>query len=145
MESRQSASDLPPTVESLEQDLGSLRLSVQVALVSLVILSGAIGLYLFRQVSLLRRQAEFTQRTAQQMASNYNFNLATQAVDFERQLLEFAKSHPDLQTRLTKFFPGTAAGSTPSSSVPPSSVPPSLTPPAGPAPTPTSTPAPAPK
>lgn len=133
MDSLHSSSPSPhssATVDSLAQDLASLRLSVQVALVSLVILSAAVGLYLFRQVSLLRRQAEFTHRTAELMASNYNVNLATQAVDFERKLLEFAKSNPDLQSRLSKYYAGGAPSSTPPSSTPPSSTPPSSTPPA---------------
>ena len=117
----------PTTVDTLARDLASLRLSVQVALVSLVILSAAVGLYLFRQVSLLRRQAEFSHRTAEFMASNYNVNLATQAVEFERKLLEFARTNPDLQARLSKYYASTPA-STPPSSTPPSSTPPSSTP-----------------
>ncbi|MCC6234081.1 MAG: hypothetical protein IT580_15665 [Verrucomicrobiales bacterium] len=121
------SSSSPTSLDSLANDVRTLRLSVQVALVSLVILSAAIGLYLFRQVQMIRRQTEFSTRTAEQMAKNYTLNLATQAVDFERQLLEFAKKNPDLQARLAKFYP--AHSGTPPSSTPPSSTPPSSTPP----------------
>lgn len=98
----------PPGESDLHREVRTLRLAVNIALVSLVILSGSIGIYLFRQVSLLRRQVEQTGRLAAQLAHNYNENVASTAQDFERQLKEFASTHPAFKQRIAKFYaPGT--------------------------------------
>src|SRR5690554_4329021 len=95
MDRLRGSSEAPgPTLESLEREVRSMRLAIQVALVSLVILSGSLGIYLFRQVSLLRRQTDTSMRTARQMVDHYNTHMATQAMAFERQLLEYARTNP---------------------------------------------------
>jgi hypothetical protein len=99
-----SSQNQVPTLESLDRDLRSLRLAIQVALVSLVILSGSLGVYLFRQVSLLRRQTEASLRTARQMVDHYNLNMATQALNFERQLIEYARTNPAFHERISRFY-----------------------------------------
>lgn len=103
---------------SLEQDLGSLRLAVQIMLISLVILSGSVGIYLFRQVSLLRRQTETSGRLAQQMAQHFNVNLATQAQEFEKKLQAFAATNLDFQMRISRYFAPTLEA-TPAQGAPP--------------------------
>ncbi|MBX3748447.1 MAG: hypothetical protein KF833_24335 [Verrucomicrobiae bacterium] len=112
----------PPDPRSLEHQVHALRLTLQVTLVSLVILSGALGIYLFRQVSLLRRQVETNARVAHQMATHFNLNVATQAMVFERQLVEFAKTNEAFRQRLTRFYPSNAAPQ-PHASAPPSPTP----------------------
>ncbi|MBL9136838.1 MAG: hypothetical protein JNK85_13280 [Verrucomicrobiales bacterium] len=96
--------------DSVQRELHTLRLTLQITLVSLVILSGSIGVYLYRQVSLLKRQSEANQRSAQQMAHQFNSNFATQYYQFEQQLLSFARTNPELQARLARFLVSTGAG-----------------------------------
>lgn len=110
-----SASSAPATLDSLDRDFRALRLTVQIMLISLVILSGALGLYIFRQVSLVRRQAENTLRVAQQMALHFNTTIATQAVAFENLLLEYSRTNPAFQARLSRFY-NTSNAASPSAS-----------------------------
>lgn len=97
----------PP--DSLQRDVHTLRLTLQITLVSLVILSGSLGVYLYRQVTLLKRQSEANQRSAQQMAQQFNSNFATQYYHFEQQLLSFARTNPELQSRLARFLVSTGS------------------------------------
>lgn len=111
MDSNHPASPLNqgPDLDSLEREVRSLRRLVQIMLVSLVILSGSLAIYLFRQVSLLRRQALASERMAAQMAQHFNSNLATQGMMFEKQLTDFARTNPAFQARITRFFANTSA------------------------------------
>jgi len=106
------ASDAP-TTEDLRRELGSMKLTVQITLVSLVILTGALGVYMFRQVSLLRRQVQTNQRVAEGLYQNYNLNVATQAQEIERQLLAFAGTNAEFQARFRKFYPSNASPAAP--------------------------------
>ncbi len=96
-------------VDPVERDLRSLRLAVQIMLVSLVILSGSMGVYLFRQVSLLRRQVEASTRVAQQLARNFNINVATQAMAFEKKLIAFGRTNPAFNAQISRFFASTSS------------------------------------
>lgn len=111
-------SALTPSVQDLHRELSSLRLAVQIMLVSLVILTGALGVYLFRQVSLLRRQADASRRLAETMYQNYNLNVATQAQNLEKELLAFANTNAEFRARLARFYPSNAAPATASASAP---------------------------
>ena len=92
----------------LLRELRTLRLAFHITLVSLIILSGSIGIYLFRQVSLLRRQVEQSARLATKLATDYNENVAPVAMEFERQLKEFAQTHPAFKQQIAKYYaPGT--------------------------------------
>jgi hypothetical protein len=77
-----------------------------------------VGVYLFRQVTLLRRQVAASTRMAQQMAQHFNLNVATQGMAFERQLLDFARTNPAFQDRIARFY---ASTSTPPAQFPPPS------------------------
>jgi hypothetical protein len=99
-----TSSGRPDTMETLERDVRTLRLAVQIIVVSLVILSGSLGVYLFRQVSLLRRQVVASDRMARQMAHQFNVNMATQAAAIERQLLSFARTNPAFHAQIAKLY-----------------------------------------
>jgi hypothetical protein len=96
-------------LDALERDVRTLRLAVQIIVVSLVILSGSLGVYLFRQVSLLRRQVIASDRMARQMAHQFNVNMATQAASIERQLLAFARTNPAFHAQIAKLYVGTGS------------------------------------
>lgn len=98
-------SEANPSLEELQRSVRSLRFALNVALLAMVLLSGSVSIYLFRQVSLLRRQVDTAGRTALQAARNYNENVLTQAVSFERQLLVFAQTNREFAARLVRFFP----------------------------------------
>lgn len=111
MDSHRPDSSLNPgsDFETLEREVRALRRLVQIMLVSLVILTGSLAIYLFRQVSLLRRQALASERMASQMAQHFNSNLATQGMVFEKQLTDFARTNPAFQARIARFFANTSA------------------------------------
>jgi hypothetical protein len=91
------------------RELRELRLAMGVTLVSLVILAGSLGVYLFRQVSMLRRQNDTATRAANQAFQHYKQNIESQAVRFEQALVEFSKTHTDLQPRIAKYFQAAGA------------------------------------
>lgn len=115
--SNRPAASASPSPEALQNEIRGLRLALLITLVALVVLGGGVGLFMYRQVMLLGRQTEATTRVAQQMVQNFNVNLKTQAQNFEKQLLDFARANPDLQARLAKYYsngvPAAAAPTTP--------------------------------
>lgn len=96
-------------MDPAEGDLRALRLAVQIMLISLIILSGALGLYLYRQVVLLNRQAKASNVMARQMAQNFNVNVATQAMLFEKSLRLFASTNPAFNAQIAKYFVTTSS------------------------------------
>ena len=102
-------------VEELQRSLGALRFALKIALLAMVLIAGSVGIYLFRQVILLRREVEASQRTAMQAARNYNENVLTQAVNFERALLEFSRTNQEFAARLARYFPPASSNAAPAS------------------------------
>lgn len=97
-------------------ELRVLRLAVSLMLVALIISSGSLGVYLFRQVTLLRRQVDNASRLAAQSYQNYKEQVEPRAVAFERQLKDFARTNADFQLRIARYFPeGFEASGTPGS------------------------------
>lgn len=98
----------PATAPDLTGEVRTLRLAVGVMLVALVILAASLGVYLFRQVAMLRRQSEAAGNAATQAYQHYKQNIEGPAVQFEKNLQEFARTNADLQLRIAKFFPSGA-------------------------------------
>lgn len=103
-----------------QREIQTLRLTLQISLGALVILAGSIGVYMFRQVDLLRRQADVTSRQAQQLAQVYNSSFGPQAQGFEQRVQAFAASDSNFLARIARFY-GTPSGTTipPQTSAPP--------------------------
>jgi len=120
---------------AVERELQSIRLALQISLAALVILAGSLGVYMFRQVSLLRRQTENATRQAQHMVNLFNTTVGPQAQAFEKRLHEYAQGDPEFQTRLSKYYPP-RAGQTPSDTQTGAAPAPTPTPAATPTPTP---------
>jgi hypothetical protein len=116
-----SSPSQPSSDASLAAEVRSLRIAVHIALVALVVLASALSVYFLRQVSLLRRQSQTSERIAEQMVQHYNLNVSTQAQTFEARLRDIADKDAELKARLAKFY----APSPQTSSPPP---PPSPTP-----------------
>lgn len=100
-----------PASSDLQRDLNALRLAFSLTLVALVVLSGSLAVYLFRQDVLLRRQVESASRVSAQAYQHYKDQIEPQAVAFERQLMEFARSNADFQLQISKYFPNGFGGS----------------------------------
>lgn len=98
------AAGTSPSPEVLQNEIRSLRLALLITLMALILLGGGVGLFMYRQVTLLGRQTDATTRVAQQMVQNFNVNLKTQAQNFEKQLLDFARANADFQARLAKYY-----------------------------------------
>jgi hypothetical protein len=122
---------------AVERELQSIRLALQISLAALVILAGSLGIYMFRQVSLLRRQTENATRQAQHLVNLFNTTVGPQAQAFEKRLHDYAQGDPEFQTRLSKYYPPRAGQS-------PSDPQTGAAPGAAPTPEPAPTPAPAP-
>ncbi len=86
-------------------ELRVLRLAVSLMLVALIISSGSLGVYMFRQVTLLRRQVETANRLAAQSYQNYREQVEPRALAFERQIKDFARTNADFQLRIGRYFP----------------------------------------
>lgn len=90
--------------DSTQRELQSLRLTLQITLAALLILAGSLGILVFRQVSLLRRQAEATTRQAQHLGQIFSSTIGPQAQAFEKRLQEFAESDPILKTKIARYY-----------------------------------------
>jgi len=99
--------------DATRREIQSLRLTLQISLGALVILAGSIGVYMFRQVDLLRRQADAASRQAQQLAHVYNSSFGPQAQGFEQRVQAFAASDSNFLARIARFYgPPTSTGAT---------------------------------
>lgn len=90
--------------ESTHRELQTLRLTIQITLAALVILAGSVGIMIFRQVSLLRRQTDATTRQAQHVSQIFESTIGPQAQAFEKLLREFAETDPEFKTRIARFY-----------------------------------------
>ncbi len=99
------ASNSSPSACGLQREVRVLRLALSLTLVSLVILSGSLGAYLYRQDALLRRQVEVSNRASSQALQHYKEQVEPKAVAFEQELMLFARSNADFQVRIGKYFP----------------------------------------
>ena len=100
-ETRSNATPIfEPTLESLQEGYQSLRALFQFALVALILMSGSLNIFLFRQVSLVRVQvAEMSQSIA-----DYEKNKAPVMNAFLSKLQTFAKTNPDFAPILEKYL-----------------------------------------
>lgn len=97
----------------LHREVRALRLALNIVLVSLLIFAGSIGVYLFRQVVLLRRQFATSSNLAQRMVEQFNRDLAPKAQVFEHQLREFAKTNPEFAAVMAKYSQSAPAPTAP--------------------------------
>jgi hypothetical protein len=86
--------------------VSSLRCQLNTALLLLFIVSATFTVYLMRQASMGRKdcaQASEMVRKVQPMIAEYNKTAVPMLQDFNKHLLEFAKSHPDVTPILVKY------------------------------------------
>ena len=118
-----SAAPAAATVESLQQSVQSLQSAITVTLVALVLLSGSLNLFLFRQHVLARRQLEENVPVVEKMVAEYQAKTLPLINYLVTNLQTFTKSNPDFAPILVKYVgPGNVQATAPAS-VPPAQVP----------------------
>jgi hypothetical protein len=91
------------SLETLAQAHQSLRTTLHLVMVMLVILTGSLFVFFLRELSLARRQI----RDLTQVVAEYEKNAVPVMEDFRAKLQGFSRSHPDFVPIFTKYFGAT--------------------------------------
>jgi hypothetical protein len=106
--------------------ISALQRQVFALLLALIVVSGTLTVYLYRQASISGKDIDAIKPQAQQIIGVYNQN-QTLMVNFVNQLVAYGQTHPDFGPVLAKYgiapVPGIPAGAPPTSSPPPASAP----------------------
>ncbi len=110
----------PDSNPDLTSEVAALRNQVYVLLVALIVVSGTLTVYLYRQASMARKDIEAIEPQAEQIIKAYNQNQGLM-VNFVNQLVAYGQTHPDFVPVLKKYGieprPGIPAGA-PTGAVP---------------------------
>lgn len=112
----------PPTDTNpdLNSEVAALRNQVYVLLIALIVVSGTLTVYLYRQASIARKDIEAVRPQAEQLIRAFNQNQGAM-VTFVNQLVAYGEKHPDFVPVLRKYGieprPGIPAGA-PAGAVP---------------------------
>jgi hypothetical protein len=91
-----------PTTQALEEEVQSLRTLLVCTLLVLLLMSAALNIFLFRQVSVVGFQMAEQQRVVDQ----FNSVNAPIARELWNHALEYSKNHPDFKTNIVnKYVP----------------------------------------
>jgi hypothetical protein len=95
------APDAPePTVRVLEEEVQSLRTLLVCTILVLLVLSGALNIFLLRQASVIGFQVSEQQRVVDQF-NNVNAPIAR---DLWNHAIEYSKTHPDFKTNVVNKY-----------------------------------------
>jgi hypothetical protein len=98
--------------DDINSQIAALQRQVFVLLVALVVVSGTLTIFLYRQASLAGKDITAIKPQAQQVVGLFNQNQQLMA-KFAEQLVEYGKTHPDFRPVLVKYNlvaqPGAAA------------------------------------
>ncbi|HEY2329913.1 MAG TPA: hypothetical protein VGI63_08895 [Verrucomicrobiae bacterium] len=87
--------DSNPQISALQRQMFTL-------LVALIVVSGTLTVFLYRQASLAGRDIDAVRPQAQQLVGAYNQNL-TLMDGFLKQLVAYGQTHPDFRPVLLKY------------------------------------------
>jgi hypothetical protein len=96
-------SNVPAPADPVTDALASLRAQFQATLIILIMICGALDLYLLKQYINLRKDVQALEPTVGQMIAGYQQATVPLATKFLGQLKEYAKTHPDFQAILAKY------------------------------------------
>jgi len=117
---------IEPETEELKQQCACLQRQMMTLLLALVIVSGTLTVFLWRQARYARRDLEDMKSPAGQIIQEFNQNKA--AMDgFVAKIAEFGRTHPDFAPIMTKYRipmptgapPATATAPVPATTTPP--------------------------
>ncbi len=101
------------STENNSSEISVLRNQVFVLLVALIVISGTLTVYLFRQASMAGKDLEQLKPQATQVINGFNQNQQLM-VNFINQLVAYGQAHPDFKPVLAKYgiapVPGVPAG-----------------------------------
>ena len=83
-------------------EISALRNQVFVLLIALIVVSGTLTVYLYRQASLARKDYEAIAPQAQQVIGAFNQNQQL-LIGFVNQLVAYGQLHPDFRPVLAKY------------------------------------------
>ncbi len=83
-------------------EISALRNQIFVLLIALIVVSGTLTVFLFRQASLMRKDIDAIKPQAEQVIMVYGKNKALIG-GFESQLIAYGKTHPDFVPILMKY------------------------------------------
>jgi hypothetical protein len=86
----------------LNSEVAALRNQVYVLLVALIVVSGTLTVYLYRQASMARKDIEAIEPQAEQIIKAFNQNQGVM-VNFVNQLVAYGQTHPDFVPVLAKY------------------------------------------
>src|SRR6267154_3290600 len=91
-----------PTNTELSQQIDALRRQTFTLLLALIIVSGTLTVFLYRQASLTRKDIAAIKPQATQIIQAFNQN-GPNIQNFVKQLAAFGATHPDFQPVLKKY------------------------------------------
>ena len=87
------------SVSALKDQVSALERQVFSLLLALIVVSGTVTIYLYRQASLLRKDIEALTPQAEQIIKTVNDNRAGMTT-FISQLAAYGQTHPDFQKQI---------------------------------------------
>lgn len=107
--------------DDTNSQISSLQRQVFSLLVALIVVSGTVTVFLYRQASLAGKDLDSIKPQAMQIIGAYSQN-QTLMVNFVNQLVAYGQTHPDFRPVLAKYgiapIPGIPAGSPVGAAVP---------------------------
>ena len=102
-----------PAANATAAEVSSLRNQVFILLIALIVVSGTLTVYLYRQATSTGKDIDAIKTQAQQVITAFNTNQKLM-VDFVNALVSYGQSHPDFKPVLAKYgiapVPGIPAG-----------------------------------
>jgi hypothetical protein len=98
--------------DELNSQIAALQRQVFVLLVALVVVSGTLTIFLYRQASLAGKDITAIKPQAQQVVGLFNQNQELMK-KFAEQLVEYGKAHPEFRPVLVKYGLITRPGAAP--------------------------------
>ena len=86
----------------LNSEVAALRNQVYVLLIALIVVSGTLTVYLYRQASMSRKDIDAIKPQAAQLINAFNQNQGLM-VNFVNQLVAYGQAHPDFVPVLAKY------------------------------------------
>jgi hypothetical protein len=90
-------------LQELRAECQSLRQVVSVLLILVLLVSGALDIYLLRQWKMARTELQRRGPQISQFVGEYNRASAPAIADFVKRLVEYEKTHPDFTYILLKY------------------------------------------
>ena len=89
------------SVSDLKEQIAALQRQTFSLLLALIIVSGTVTVYLYREASLTGKDIESIKPQAEQLINTFNQNKAGMQ-NFINQLGEYSKTHPEIQQLMTR-------------------------------------------